>query len=62
MKSLIKLSTYLVSLLSRAHQNKDVTSLHGQETRVVCLLVAYGPEQILLVQAGEGRLANQHLV
>ena len=48
--------------VSPAYQHEDIARLDGKEARVVRLLVADGPEEVLLVQAGEGRLANQHFI
>ena len=47
---------------STTHQLQHVLCLPAQEPRVVGLLVADGPEELVLVAAVEGRLPDHHLV
>ena len=55
-------------MLARFHQKnffyqlQEVLGLPAHEARVVRLLVADGPEELVLVAAVEGRLPDQHLV
>ena len=44
------------------HQLQHVLGFPAQEPREVGLLVADGPEELVLVAAVEGRLADHHLV
>ena len=50
------------STLSHNHQLQDVFGLPTQEPGEVGLLVADGPEELVLVAAVEGRLPDHHLV
>ena len=44
------------------HQHQQLLGLLGEEAGEVGLLVADRPEQLVLVAAVEGRLADEHLV
>ena len=50
------------STFSHTHQLQDVFGLAAEEPREVGLLVADGPEELVLVAAVEGRLPDHHLV